>query len=441
MRAVDLFAGAGGWDVAARQLGIKTYGIENNADAVKTQVHAGHNVIHADVRHGDRVLWPTAKDATGLIASPPCQTFSAAGKGSGRANLDAVLSELDYLAWGEPLDYSKFDDERTGLVLEPMRWILDAHGRDQPYEWVALEQVPAVLPVWEAYAEILLNLGYSTDVRKLHAEQYGVPQTRTRAILVAHLGKDVSLPTPTYSRYHPRTPDKVDPGTERWISMAEWLGWHGGDRVGFPQLDDGLATVDIDGTAYRARDFREADLPAFNLTEKARSWTRLRSNTSENATVRNIDEPAPTLHFGDRLNKATWESMGDRRASRGTVRDVDEPAPTVTSSLDNGNYRWSDEPAPGPGRWVHERPATTVQSTDRIGRPGHKCMTLDCHPGRGTNAQFDGSIRVSLEEAAALQTFPVNYPWQGTKTSIFRQIGNAIPPVLAHAILAELIKE
>lgn len=55
-------------------------------------------------------------------------------------------------------------------------------------------------------------------------------------------------------------------------------------------------------------------------------------------------------------------------------------------------------------------------------------------PGRMTNA-----VRVSVEEAAVLQSFPVDYPWQGTKTKQFQQIGNAIPPGLAYAVLREVV--
>ena len=44
--------------------------------------------------------------------------------------------------------------------------------------------------------------------------------------------------------------------------------------------------------------------------------------------------------------------------------------------------------------------------------------------------------RLSVEEAAALQTYPEPpFVWCGTKTKIFLQIGNAVPPLLAEHIL------
>jgi DNA (cytosine-5)-methyltransferase 1 len=39
--------------------------------------------------------------------------------------------------------------------------------------------------------------------------------------------------------------------------------------------------------------------------------------------------------------------------------------------------------------------------------------------------------RLTLEEAAAIQTFPNDMHWCGPQTARFRQVGNAVPPVLA----------
>src|SRR5690606_28326157 len=88
--ADDLFAGAGGWDVGAHLLGIHARGVENMKEARATRDAAGLETIHDDV-------WTFVPDgkASVLIASPPCQTFSAAGKGAGRRALDDVLELID----------------------------------------------------------------------------------------------------------------------------------------------------------------------------------------------------------------------------------------------------------------------------------------------------------------------------------------------------------
>lgn len=42
--------------------------------------------------------------------------------------------------------------------------------------------------------------------------------------------------------------------------------------------------------------------------------------------------------------------------------------------------------------------------------------------------------RITVQEAAVLQTFPTEWKWQGPQGSRYRQIGNAVPPNLAHAV-------
>jgi DNA (cytosine-5)-methyltransferase 1 len=48
-------------------------------------------------------------------------------------------------------------------------------------------------------------------------------------------------------------------------------------------------------------------------------------------------------------------------------------------------------------------------------------------------------VRVSLEEAAALQSFPSSMIWKGTQSQRFMAVGNAVPPLMAEAILSSLI--
>lgn len=73
---IDLFAGAGGWDWAARELGLDPLGIEWDADACATREAAGLRTLKADVA----ALNPEHfRPCRMLIGSPPCPTFSAAG--------------------------------------------------------------------------------------------------------------------------------------------------------------------------------------------------------------------------------------------------------------------------------------------------------------------------------------------------------------------------
>lgn len=219
MIADDLFAGAGGWDLAAAQLGILARGVENMPQARATRDAAGLTTIHDDV-------WTYEPDgaAEGLIASPPCQTFSAAGKGTGRAALDNVLRAIGDGAYRSRTRLRGLGmyvgDDRTALVLTPLHFAVTGG-----YEWLAWEQVPTVLPVWEACAAELETLGWHTWTGNLQAEQYGVPQTRKRAFLLASRRGPVAPPEPTHSRYYSRDPGKLDLGVEKWVSMAEALGW------------------------------------------------------------------------------------------------------------------------------------------------------------------------------------------------------------------------
>jgi DNA (cytosine-5)-methyltransferase 1 len=49
-----------------------------------------------------------------------------------------------------------------------------------------------------------------------------------------------------------------------------------------------------------------------------------------------------------------------------------------------------------------------------------------------------GARRITVEEAARLQTFPDGMHFAGRRSSAYRQIGNAVPPVLAGAIATSL---
>jgi DNA (cytosine-5)-methyltransferase 1 len=445
---LDLFAGPGGWDVAANSLGIDPLGVELDGTACKTRRAAGFRTLQADVAALDP---ETFAPVWGLIASPPCQAFSMAGRGAGRRAIHAYEHTIGRMLKGWDIDYDELDktcgDPRGHLVVEPLRWAMVLRPT-----WIALEQVEPVLPLWRIMAHGLRGMGYSTWAGVVSTEQYGVAQTRKRAILTARMDGDARRPPETHQRYLPREKKhreaeaandslfddeagrRVAPEDRDllpWVTMGEAMGWTPGDQIGFPRLND-VRTYDGE---YRERDLRDASEPAFALTEKSRSWTRFVSNNRENATERTLEEPAPTITGGHDFAERRWVTAYNSRDQRdtrgGTVkparqRSLDEPAPTIAAQSRNDS-------------WVYERPATTVACDPRIHPPGHKRNADDDAAGR----EYDGragenAVRVTVEEAALLQSFPAGYPWHGSRTKKFEQIGNAVPPLLARAILAEV---
>lgn len=169
MKALDLFAGTG-WGVACQRLGIEEYGVEIMPEACATREANGMATIYNDVWDGlaGKTSYP---EYDLLISSPPCQTFSTAGKGAGREALDDVLGLIAEAAYKLPgaglreIATERGLDDRTALVLTPLAHV----WRDEP-KYVVWEQVPTVLPVWEACAQVMREWGYSVDTAVLHAE-------------------------------------------------------------------------------------------------------------------------------------------------------------------------------------------------------------------------------------------------------------------------------
>ena len=424
---VDLYAGPGGWDEGMRMLGITdVVGIEWDHAACLTAVAAGHKRIRADV---SKYCIDVFAGAEGVIASPPCQAWSMAGKRQGEVDRARVHALVDAYANGGNDPGEGWADERSHHAAQPVRWVRELRPR-----WVALEQVPPVLALWQHIAERFRRWGYSTWTGVLNAADYGVPQTRERAILVARLDSVAQPPRPTHAR-EPGDLDLFGGQLLPWVSMAEALGWVGIDRP--------ARTVCGDRSPRWA--YRQG-------ASYGTGWTLETENRSETAAgrvpyLRSTDRPAPTVvSNADRwLLHTNRDQQPD--GTRQTV-SLDRPAPAFTAKsggqwvLRNGNQdnacvRPVDEPAGtmhfGHGandvRWFETRPATTVLGSPRIGRPGHK----DRDKGE---SQFEqDSLRITQTEAAVLQSFRADYPWQGTKTKQFEQIGNAVPPRLAAAVI------
>jgi len=309
---LDFFAGPGGWDEGAASLGISSLGVEIDADACATAEAAGHRRVQMDVM--DVTFGRTANWTRRIfVASPPCVAFSKLNKGHSRKHVDELVDAVKAEEWEYGIG------ELSTLTLLPLMmgpWISCLRP-----DTVAFEQVPSVLPVWEAYAETLERWGYLVWTGQLDAANYGTPQHRKRAVLMASRYRRPAPPEPTHG-------PKAD---QPYVTVGAALGW----------------------TPEMTRD------------------------------------PA-------RINDQS-----------GTPFDHD---------------------------WVFKRPALTI-----AGRP------LLCHPGANAN-RFNGKtksrndgFRLTEQEMAVLQGFRADYPWQGTRSSIQKQIGNVVTVQMATAILKALV--
>ncbi|MCX0244019.1 DNA cytosine methyltransferase [Streptomyces drozdowiczii] len=255
-RIVDLFAGPGGLDIAATVMGVESIGVEWDDPTRATRDAAGLRTTTEKDVAALGPCDPQVQDANVLTGGPPCQSFSVAGNREGHKALEDVkrlagclVSARDRKSfdtiWNEvKRETDSMSDERTGFVLQPLRWIMEAKlKRKRPYDVVVLEQVPTVLPVWKHYAELLRGIGYAADAHVLQAEAFGVPQTRRRAVLIARWdpkdsGRGVYFPEPTHRPYRkaveqqgdalfapPKPPKSSKDGRkkESWVSVGAAL--------------------------------------------------------------------------------------------------------------------------------------------------------------------------------------------------------------------------
>jgi len=186
MDALDYCAGIGGWEVELERRGITGHGIENARWPREARTVNGLSTVWGDLEtlpqdvlleHGRRVI----------VGSFPCQPFSQNIKGK------------------DPMD-----DPRAHLMRTGLEHVLLARP-----DVVALENVSKAGKLMTTLGEHLADFGYSFDVRVINAADYGLPQARKRALLVARRdGAPITWPDATHAK----------DGAKPWVTMAEALG-------------------------------------------------------------------------------------------------------------------------------------------------------------------------------------------------------------------------
>jgi DNA (cytosine-5)-methyltransferase 1 len=160
MRAIDLFAGAGGFSTGATMAGCRVVWAANHWQAAVTVHAANHPHTQHICQDLHQARWCDVPAHDLLLASPCCQGHSRArGKESGNPQHDASRST----AWA----------------------VVSAAEFHKP-AFCVVENVPeflnwALYPAWKSAFEAL---GYSLSVNVLDAAHHGVPQHRERMFIV-----------------------------------------------------------------------------------------------------------------------------------------------------------------------------------------------------------------------------------------------------------------
>lgn len=335
-RFVDLFAGCGGLSWGFREAGFEAVAaVELDVEAAAT-----HTVnFEAAVFAGDIADWLAAGPprAELVIGGPPCQGFSTLGTRNP-------------------------DDPRNGL----WRSYVEAVRAVEPAFFV-LENVPQFLQSrqFDLLQRLTRRGGSLSDFRieahVLDASEYGVPQSRQRAVVIGRpAAMDPLGPPPIV--HQRRTVRHVLESIEIQVSGT--------------RLPD--STTEVLGQPVRGI-FKMRDL---HITRSPTELSRQRYQA--------IPEGGNRFDLPDDLKATCWlkhtTGSGD---VMGRLR-WDEPSVTIRTEFFK----------PEKGRYLHptqDRPITHL-------------------------------------EAALLQTFPEDFLWCGSKLSIARQIGNAVPPLLGLAI-------
>jgi len=247
-----------------------------------------------------------------------------------------------------------------------------------------MENVPGIMSYMngEIVSEIVRSfkrIGYRTDFEILDAADYGVPQHRRRIFFIGNrVGVPNPFPKPTNNDADTKANHRLRKAITVWNAIGDlpWIG-PGANR---------------DRMNY-AKDPRC----------KYQEWARKSSEAVYNHITRTHGKRDLKI-FSKMKPGDRWKDLSKKDRTRYGYRD----------DIFNDKLK---------RLWKH-RPAWTI--TSHIHKDGYVYI----HPTQ--------TRTLSVREAARLQSFPDRFVLGGSRTDQFRQVGNAVPPLLARAIASEI---
>ena len=461
-RVLSLFSGCGGLSLGFDAAGFEiAAAIENNPTAAAsygTNFHEGdpkHAVARdiASTTPGQLVrelkLGRMAEAIDVIIGGPPCQAFARVGRSKLReigAHPEAFRQDPRAQLYAPYLNFVK-SCRPLAILMENVPDIINFGGHN----------------VAEEICEVLEEEDYVCAYTLLNAAFYGVPQMRERMFLIAYrreIAGSVSFPAPT------RWID-LPPGYEGSRQVALKLLSKGGifeeahSYVDPPRATPSLppavtakeAIGDLPEIGARAlmrkgllkRGARRFDqLTAYDgsrsvsaYAQAMKDWAGFEAREGiYDHVIRYLPHDYPLfarMKEGDQYPEAHNHAlkMFDERLSRLVKRGVrikpgsneyEELKRSIVPPYDASKF---------PNKWrkiARDQPVRTIMA--HLSKDGYSHIHYDSAQAR----------TISVREAARLQSFPDGFTFAGAMNQAFQQIGNAVPPLMAKAIAAEIME-
>ena len=162
MKIISLFSGCGGLDLGFKKAGFKIIWANENDKNIIPTFKTNFPKVIIDTRSIEDIDPSEIPDCDGIIGGPPCQSWSEAGSLRG------------------------INDDRGRLFYDYVRFI-----KEKKPKFFLAENVPGILFNRNSSAlkdifNNFLNIGYNVSFKLLDANNYGVPQTRKRVIIVGY---------------------------------------------------------------------------------------------------------------------------------------------------------------------------------------------------------------------------------------------------------------
>lgn len=407
-----------------------------------------HDIIQTDP---DTLLQGWGHDAPThavdvLIGGPPCIAFTRIG----RAKLRSTLQHPEAFRV----------DPRARLYKNYLTFV----ERLQPLS-IAMENVPDIMNwggrnVAEEIARTLRKLGYRCIYTLLNAVNYGVPQMRERFFLMGiheRLGIDPVPPTPTHRAvlppgyHHAREvalrlirEEPLLRGATCYVEAPSAAATLPGPVTVRQALDDlPRITGHRDGSIVRgARRFDtavpyRADRVPSPYADLMRKWEGFSSvGTISDHVIRSLSERDYRLFelmkHGDDYPRARALAEDLWKKELSARREEGEALSSRSNAYRDlrADYVPPYDPTKFPNKWRKmepDEPARTLMA--HLGKDSYSHIHYDSEQARV----------ISVREAARLQSFPDGFVFEGAMNAALKQIGNAVPPLLALALAKALV--